>query len=144
MWAVPASTGCRAGSETIADVSPMATDWPTVTKQGIVQGSDTWGQNGAGDPLYRDVPPPGVDSTTWPKVATVNDGAVLTARCWAVGARCTNYKVDPPALGPSPYESDIQFYVQAPNGGWAWVPDVHFVRSKVGRLGLPACPEQRR
>ncbi|HEY3141876.1 MAG TPA: hypothetical protein VGJ86_12140, partial [Acidimicrobiales bacterium] len=118
-----------------------ATTPPPVTAQGTVNGCDTWGNNCADNPLYVEVPPPGYDYETFPKVTTVANGTTLTARCWATGGVTYNYAAwyDPPDYGPDPYESNIYFSVRAPNGQWAWAPDTFFVRDKTHRLGVPEC-----
>lgn len=117
-----------------------ATNTPS-TREGTVNGCNTYGQECEGNPIYRDVPPPGYNYRTWPKVTTVANGTRLTARCWAEGGTTWNYAAshNPPDYGPNPYESTIYFNVRAPNGEWGWIPDTYFVRDKQGRMGLPRC-----
>ena len=113
-----------------------------MTQDGLVNGCNTFRENCDGNPIYRDLPPAvGFDWRTWETLATVDNGTMLTARCWAHGAPHTNYQVDPLDLGPYPYESDIQFNVQVPGSDtWGWIPDVWFVRDEVHKLGLRECP----
>lgn len=121
---------------------PPATAPPAPdTAQGTVTGCDAYGNNCSDNPLYAEVPPPGYDYVTFPKVATVANGTTLTARCWATGGVTYNYAAgyDPPDYGPDPYESNVYFNVRAPNGQWAWAPDTYFVRDKTHRLGLDEC-----
>lgn len=109
------------------------------TRDGVVNGCNTYGEYCDGNPVYVELPPPDVDYFTWPRIASVDNGVTFTARCWAVGAIYTNYQIDPEDLGPDPYDSNIHFNVLAPNGDWGWIPDVYFVRDEVGRMGLPEC-----
>lgn len=120
---------------------PAATTTPPVERIGTVNGCNTYGQNCEGNPIDGDVPPAGYNYQTWPKVTSVPNGAQLSARCWARGGTTWNYAAshNPPDYGPNPYESDIYFYVRAPNGEWGWIPDTYFVRDKVNMMGLPAC-----
>jgi hypothetical protein len=124
--------------------APPATQAPATapsTRDGTVNGCNTYGQNCEGNPIYRDLPPPGYDYRTWPKITTVANGSHLAARCWAEGGTTWNYAAahNPPDFGPNPYESNVYFSVRAPNGEWGWIPDTYFVRDKIGRLGLPRC-----
>ena len=121
--------------------SSGASPSPGITHVGIVQGCDSWGENCTQNPIYTAVPPPGYDYTTFTKLATVDNGASLLARCWSVGGDTTNYASahNPPDLGPNPYDSAIYFQVQAPNGQWGWIPDTYFVRDKINKMGLLSC-----
>ena len=102
---------------------------------------NTWGEHCDGNPIYRAVPPPGYNFSTWSKIDTVDNGVVLSARCWTQGGVTYNYAFssNPPDYGPNPYESDVYFNVQARSGEWGWIPDTYFVRDKQGRMGLPHC-----
>ncbi|HET6949614.1 MAG TPA: hypothetical protein VFI47_04515 [Acidimicrobiales bacterium] len=110
-------------------------------REATVNGCNSYGANCDGNPIYATLPPPGYDWATWPKVGAVDNGETLLARCWGVGGTTTNYAsgLDPPDLGPDPYESDLFFFVLAPGGAWGWIPDTYFARDKVHRLGLPPC-----
>lgn len=134
----PAGTSAPATSPPVT--SPPATSGPT-ERVGTVNGCNTYGQHCEGNPIYRDVPPDGYNFATWPKIATVNNGTQLTARCWGSGGVTWNYAAlhNPPDYGPNPYDSTIYFYVRAPDGQWGYIPDTYFVRDKVTKLGLPAC-----
>jgi hypothetical protein len=138
-----ANTASGDGPATSVPPEP-ATGPPTAepqTRDGIVNGCNTYGENCDGNPIYRELPGDGFDWRTWPQVAAVDNGTSLTARCWSVGALHTNYQIDPLDLGEDPYDSHIHFNVLAPNGEWGWIPDVYFVRDEVNRLGLPHCDE---
>ena len=110
-------------------------------KAAPVNGCNTYGEQCDGNPIYVNVPPPNYDYRTWPKLTTVANGTILTARCWETGGTTWNYAIlqSPPDLGPNPYESNIYFDVLAPTGQWGWIPDTYFARDKQGKLGLPAC-----
>jgi len=108
-------------------------------RQGTVHGCNTYGGNCDGNPIYDEVPPEGYDWAAWPILARVDNGTVLTARCWALGGMTYNYRVDPPDHGPDPYASETYFNVQAPDGRWGWIPDTYFVRDQGNRMGLPRC-----
>lgn len=111
------------------------------TRQGTVKGCNTYGQNCEGNPIYVNVPGPGYNWRAEPTIARVPNGSTLTARCWATGGTTYNYAAShqPPHYGPNPYESNVYFSVQAPDGRWGFIPDTYFVRDKGGRLGMPAC-----
>lgn len=109
------------------------------TSEGTVRGCNTYGGNCDGNPIHVQVPPPNYDWASWPTIDRVPNGSVLVARCWAIGATVTNYRVDPPDHGPDPYASDIHFNVQAADGRWGWIPDTYFVRDQGGRMGLQRC-----
>jgi hypothetical protein len=107
---------------------------------GTVQGCNTFGRECDGNPVYKSVPTV-YDPGSMPRVvARIDSGANLQASCWVQGARITNWasESDPPDPGPDPYQSDIHFRVLTPNG-WGYLADTHFVRDKVGKLGLPMC-----
>jgi hypothetical protein len=137
--------GTRAPIPTARPVAPRSKPPapPTpVTRQGTVNGCNTYGQDCDRDPIYQSVPGPGYSASQQAKIATVDNGTVLTARCWAQGGVTYNYAAShtPPDLGPNPYQSDIYFYVKAPGTDrWGYIPDTYFVHDKVGKLGLPGC-----
>jgi len=119
---------------------PPATVAPTTTAQGKVNGCDTYGGNCNDNPLYVNVPPDGYNWKTEPKLTTVPDGTVLTARCYATGGTTYNWAHSGGDLGPDPYDSDVYFSVQSPvDGSWGFIPDTYYVRDKIGHLGLQPC-----
>jgi len=109
------------------------------TATGTVNGCNTYGQNCDGNPIYVNVPQPGYNYKTEPKVEAVANGSRLTARCWTTGATVYNWAKSQNDPGPNPYDSDVHFSVQAPNGTWGYIPDTYFVRDKGNKLGLPHC-----
>ncbi len=125
----------------VAPVPPaVPVDPPELkTAAGTVNGCNTYGQNCENNPVYADVPPAGYDYVNEPKIATVPNGAVLQASCWARGGETYNWAVSQNDPGPNPYNSDVYFRVEVTNGQLGWIPDTYFVRDKAGRLGLPAC-----
>jgi hypothetical protein len=119
--------------------APPTTSVGPKTAVGTVNGCNTYGQNCDGNPIYVNVPQPGYDWRTEPKITTVANGTQLTARCWARGGITYNWAVSLGDPGPNPYDSDIYYNVQAPSGLWGYIPDTYFVRDKVNKMGLSEC-----
>jgi len=146
--ATPPAQNDRAAPTTAPTISTPTTSTTSttttpavITREGVVNGCNTYGENCNGNPIYEATPPEGYDWSTWPTITTVDNGTTLTARCWAIGGMTYNYRVDPLDLGPDPYESNVYFNVQTPDGRWGWIPDTYFVRDRTGQMGLDQCPD---
>ena len=133
----PRDEGGGNGGE--ASSPPPVTTPAPATAQGIVTGCNTYGQNCEVNPLYVNVPAVGFNWKSEPKLTAVSNGAKLTARCYAIGGMTYNWAVSIGDRGPDPYESNVYYSVQAPDGRWGFIPDTYFVRDQGNRMGLPAC-----
>jgi hypothetical protein len=128
---------------TPSNSTPPPAPAPTTTVDALTNGCDTYGQNCDGNPIYTELPPPGYDWRTWPRLDAVPHRTTLAARCWSLGGLTTNYgsATGPIVAGPDPYGSEVYFQVRTVTGSWGWIPDTYFARDASERLGLPRCSD---